>query len=134
MDALLLSLCVCMLLLTVLLARRGWRPFKIQPSRVLTVISSLPRSRGEWWVQFVWMVINLRFAFLAMQPLSDESIRKEYSELPGGLLTAWLVLAFIYLPFLIVYVWCEFQFDGIEPPRSPATPRVPDSRPAADGP
>lgn len=112
MDGLAPALFVCLTILLLLMTRRGWRTVKREVSQIPSVISRLPQSRAEWWVQFVWMVVNVRFVFLAIQPLCNEGIRKEYAAMPGGLLTAWLLLACLYLPFFIVYVWCESQFES----------------------
>ncbi len=65
---------------------------------------ALPRNRTHWWMQLLWILSTLRFVYFVLQPRFDDTIRQEYLQLRGGLLTAWLLLFLLYLPFLVAYL------------------------------
>jgi hypothetical protein len=71
-----------------------------------------PRSPGHAFIQFLWVLVTLRFGYIMfVQPFRDREIMEEYLDLPGGLVTAWLFYLFAYLPWLLIYLSCAFYYD-----------------------
>lgn len=102
------SFVVAIFLFLVTLYRGGPR---IVVSEALRVAFARPRSKLQWLVKFVWVLVTLRFCYIIfVQPHIDSEIRREYASASGGLIGVSMALAAMYLPWLLIYLWCAFYF------------------------
>ena len=105
-----------LLILTVVLVLMWLRRKRTGPTIVFSEIPrvalALPRSYLHWFVQFLWVLVTLRFGYIMfIQPFRDREIMEEYLALPGGLMMAWAFYLLAYLPWLLIYLRCAFYFD-----------------------